>query len=601
MSTKKRGCKVNKSSRLSAPDPKQIACLMATSMGRIPANMAIVNGAVANVYTQEVMTPCTISICGQRIARVGLEAESAIGPDTKVIDAEGQVVIPGLIDGHTHLASLFTIAEFLPYAMKGGTTTIITETLEPFSVSGVAGVIDFLKSIRDQPIKIFATAPPMVSISRKTKEITMADLQTLLDRDEVLGLGESYWQAIIQEPDRYLPLFSQTLDMGKVLEGHSAGANFDKLSAYAAAGVSSCHEPINAKEVIDRLRMGFYVLAREGSIRRDLADIAKIKDTHVDLRRLILSTDGVSPEDLIDKGYMEYVLQKAIDCGFDPLVAIQMATLNVAEHFRLDHLVGGIAPGRYADLLILPDIRTINPTSVVSMGRVIAQNGEIRVQPRPHVYAPASMDSIRLEKKIVAEDFIIDAKNKDAAATVRTIEMITDLVTREGREEMPVIDGRISPDLTRDIIKIAAIDRTHRPGKQFTGLIKGFGIKTGAMACSAAWDSTAIIVVGTTDNDMSVAVNRIRQLKGGTVVVRDGQILAEMALPIFGIMSPLSIREIAAATDKLSSAATGIGIPFRDPMLSLATLTGAAIPFLRVCEEGLVSLKNGRRVDLIVE
>ncbi len=575
---------------------------MATAMGQEPADIVITNGSVVNVYTKELMNPCSVIICGQRIAWVGPVGDHAIGPETEVIDAKGKIVIPGLIDGHTHLAWLFTMAEFLPYAMKGGTTTIITETLEPYPVAGVAGVVDFLESIQDQPIKIFAAAPAMVSISHQTKGIAPDDLMALLDRDEVLGLGETYWQAVIQEPDRYLPAFDEVLTAGKLLEGHSAGASFDKLSAYAAAGVSSCHEPINAGEVIERLRMGIYVMAREGSIRRDLVEIVKIKDAGVDLRRLILSTDGVSPEDLVDKGYLEYVLQKAIDYGFDPITAIQMATLNVAEHFRLDHLIGGIAPGRYADLLILPDLKTISPVTVISMGRKIAQAGDICIQPRRHPYAPASMDSIHIEKDLVADDFSIYVKKPATNMKVCVIKMVSDLVTQAYHEDMPVIDGKILSDPIRDIAKVAAIDRTHHPkGKSFTGLIKGFGLKTGAIASSTAWDSTAIIVVGAADEDMARAVNRIRRLKGGAVVIRDGQVLAELALPIFGLMSPLPVPALADATGKLARAAADIGIPFRDPMLSLATLTGAAIPFLRICEEGLVNLKDGRQVDLMVE
>ncbi len=592
---------MNESCLFSTLGPDRMKRLTATAMGQIPADMAIINGSVVNVYTKELMASWTVSICGDRIARVGPKAEHTIGPDTEVIDAAGKTVIPGLIDGHTHLAWWFTAAEFLKYAMKGGTTTIITETLEPLPVAGVAGVIDFLESIRDQPIKMLATAPPMVSISRAARGMEPEDLAALLDRDDIVGLGETYWQAIIQEPDRYLPLFNQTLAAGKSLEGHSAGASFDKLSAYAAAGISSCHEPIKVEEVIDRLRMGIYVMVREGSIRRDLADIARIKDAGLDLRRLILSTDGVSPKDLIEKGYMEYVLQKAIDCGFDPIAAIQMATLNVAEHFRLDHLIGGIAPGRYADLLILPDIRTITPATVISMGRVIAQNGEIKVHPRSHTYAPESMDTIRMNRDMTGDDFAIRVRNPAPTVKVRVIKMVSDLVTRELFEDMPVVGGRIQSDPTRDIVKVAAVDRTHHPGKTFTGLIQGFGIKSGAMACSAAWDSTAIIVVGASDTDMALAVNRIRVLKGGAVACQDGRVLAELALPIFGLMTPLPIPALADATGKLARAAADLGIPFSDPILSLTTLTGAAIPFLRICEEGLVNLKDGHRMDLIVE
>ncbi len=581
--------------------PHDIHRLTQVSMGRIPADMVVVNGSVVNVYTKEVMEACAVTICADRIARVGPEADHTIGPNTHVIDASGKVVIPGLIEGHTHLAGLFTAAEFISHAMTGGTTSIITETLEPARVAGVAGVIDFLESYKEQPIKIWATASPLVSISRSVSAIDMDDLKTLLARDDILGLGETYWQAIIQDPECYLPILHETLKAGKLLEGHSAGASFDKLSAYAACGVTSCHEPITAEEVIERLRMGFYVMVREGSIRRDLADIARIKDAAIDLRRVILSTDGITPKDLIEKGYMDYLLQKAIDCGFNPLDAIQMTTLNVAEHFRLDHLIGGIAPGRQADLLILPDIHTICPTTVISNGQVIAQDGEPTVSPRKHEFSPESMSTIHINSDKTADDFAIRTDIQTNTVQACVINIVSDLVTQISYEGMKVNDGLVVPDLKRDIIKVSAVDRTSQHGKQFTGLISGFHLKSGAMACSAAWDSTTIIVVGATDDDMALCVNRIRALNGGAVVCNKGKVIAELALPIFGLMSALPMQALADKTDTINRVLNDMGVPFRDPILTLNTLTGAAIPFVRICEEGLVGLKDGRRLDLIVE
>ncbi len=575
--------------------------LMNVALGREKADLAVINASIVNVYTGELLDKHAVSIKDKWIAYVGGNPEDTIGPETEIIDAAGKTVIPGLIDGHTHIAWMYTVSEFINYVVKGGTTTVITETLEPFPVAGYAGVVDFLESLKDQPIKFLATAPVMASISHAARGITTETLQKLLDRDDIIGLGESYWQAVLQEPDLMLPLFDQTLKARKTIEGHTAGASEKKLAAYIANGVTSCHEPINAEQVLAGLRMGLHIMIREGSIRRDLEDIARIKDSGIDLRRLILVTDGASSTDLMDKGYMEYVVQKAIHCGFDPVAAIQMATLNVAEHFSLDGLIGGIAPGRYADLVIIPDIKTIEAQTVISNGCIVAKDGRLLTPPRKHQFSKESLNSIHLSEELTAADFIIKAPDGVEQAKVRVMEMITDLVTAETEMTRPVTDGELKTDAGQDLVKIAAIDRTHNPGKMFVGLIKGMGLKTGAMACSAAWDTSDIIVVGADDADLAAAVNRIHDLQGGSVVIENGNILAELPMPIFGAVSDLPMEQIAQKNEAIKKAAANLGIAFPDPVLTLITLTGAAIPYLRICEEGLVNLKQGQTLPLFVD
>jgi adenine deaminase len=574
--------------------------LIDVALGRTPADLAIVNARLLNVYTGEFLDNYSVCASGERIAYVGPDNEHAIDDATEVIDARGGTLIPGLIDGHAHIAWLFTASEFLKYAAKGGTTTIITETMEPYPVAGIAGVLDFLSSLKEQPIKFFGTAPAMVSTSQTAMGVALEDLETLLMRDDIVGLGESYWQAVMQNSAVFSPIYKKTLAHGKMLEGHSAGAKGSKLQAYAAYGISSCHEPITPEEVLERLRLGIYVMVREGSVRRDLAEISKIKDMDVDTRRLILTPDGISPGDLMEMGYMEYLVQKAIDCGFDPVTAVQMATLNVAEHFNLDDRIGGIAPGKYADFILIPDPRTIKPLCVVSNGRIIARNGNLEVAPRQHTFTAESLNSIRIPKKIAPSDFTLNYDGKGNTVKVRVIEMVTDLVTREAVLDLSVIGGEIKPDVENDLAKIAAIDRTNQPGKCFTGLIKGFGLKSGALACSAAWDTSCVIVVGTDERDMAHSVNKIRDLQGGAVICANGGISAALALPVFGLISKLPLEDIVEKTAAFKQAAMDIGVQFPDPFLSLITLTGAAIPYLRICEEGLVNLKDGKILDLFV-
>ena len=580
---------------------KNTAQLIEVALGNQKADLAVVGGRLLNVYTGELQEGVSVSMKGRWIAHVGPEVDHTIGSQTRVIDATGKVLIPGLIDGHTHLAWMVGIDEFLKHALADGTTTIVTEAMEPFPVAGLDGVIDFLDSLKDQPAKIFATAPFMSSISRTARGIPVETLQTLLQRGDILGVGESYWQTVLQEPAVSLPVLDETFRRGKTLEGHSAGARGKKLAAYLAAGISSCHEPIGPEEVLERLRLGIYVMVREGSIRRDLEVISAIKDHPIDLRRVVLVTDGVEPGDLLSRRGMQYVVQKAIDCGFDPVAAVQMATLNVAEHFGLDTLVGGIAPGRCADLLILPDIRTIEAEAVISNGKVVAENGRMLASPRRHRYQTASLNTVSLPAPFTAADFAIRTPQKLQRATVRIIEMITDLVTAELQQEVAVVDSEIACKPADDIVKVAAIDRRHTPGKTATGLIKGFGLRGGAFGCSASWDSSDIIVVGASEADMADVVNRIGQLQGGTVVAEDGVVLAEIAMPIFGLISPEPVEVIVAQLDGVKRALQSLGVQFADPLLTLVTLTGAAIPYLRICEEGLVNLKNGKTVDLLVE
>ncbi|MFH1489200.1 MAG: adenine deaminase C-terminal domain-containing protein [Pseudomonadota bacterium] len=568
-------------------------------LGMEKADLAIVNGTLLNVYTGELLDNHAVTVKGAWIAYVGDQPDENIGPDTQVIDARGKILIPGLIDGHTHLADFqYRPSEFLRYAMVGGTTALITETIEPYPVGGYEGVVDFLEALRDQPIKIYATAPAAASTSSRVHGIPRVILKKLLARDDVIGLGESYWQAVLREPELFFHNYEETLQAGKHLVGHSAGARGRKLMAYLAPGISSCHEPINAEEVIERLRLGIHVMIREGGVRRDLEAIARIRTSGVDLRRLILVTDGVVAKDLLERGYMEDVVQKAIDCGFDPVEAVRMATLNVASYFGLDGIIGGIAPGKYADMVIIPEPDRVEAECVISMGRVIAREGRLLVPPREHTFSHETLNSVHLPRKIQPEDFTIPFTGGAETVKVRVIDQISELVTKEWTAHMPVVNGEIRADTSRDILKVAAVDRRFSPGKTFSGFIRGFKMKTGAIAGSGTWDTANIIVVGENEEEMAHAVNRIRDLKGAVVVYGKGRVLAEIPLPIFGLMSDLDIPDLVRKAFELSKTMRDLGFPFRDPLRTLVTLTGAAIPFLRISEEGLIDIKNGGILDL---
>jgi len=588
--------------RASERDKELRKGLMRVALGEAEADLAIVNGAAVNVYTGEVLTGDTVLVKGDRIAYVGQDAGRAIGASTRIIDANGKTLIPGLIDGHTHIDYVYPLGELIRYAMKGGTTTIVTETSGFSFPLGYQGIVQFLRSVRNQPIKIFITAAPMVSLNPQAKEhaLTVKELRRLLRRKEVLGLGESYWAPVTLGDERALELIAETVKAGKKVEGHSAGARGNKLEAYISLGVSSCHEPVTVEEVLERLRAGLFVHLREGETRSDLEAVSSIKDKNIDFRRLGLATDGVDPERLTTKGYMEFVVQKAIDLGFSPVVAVQMATINVARHFGLDETLGGIAPGRYADIVIIPDLRTIRAEYVISNGQVVAKDGEPLVEPRRVTYAQSVRDSLHLPRSFAAGDFAIPVGGR-SEVKVRVMDLVDNLLTREAILDVPVVGGFARLDTSRDILKIAAIERTHVPGKTFVGFIRGFGLKRGAVASSDSADSWDMIVVGAAEADMAQAVNRIRELGGGRVVCAGGKILAEIALPAGGVLSTEPMEVIAQKFSNVQRAAVELGGIPSDIRLALLFLTSEAIPFLRICEQGLIDLRQNRIVGLIVD
>jgi len=343
------------------------------------------------------------------------------------------------------------------------------------------------------------------------------------------------------------------------------------------------------------------VLLREGEIRRELEAASTIKDENIDFRRLAVATDGVGPEQLINDGYMEFVVQKAINLGFNPVLAIQMATINVARRFNLDDIVGGIAPGKYADIVVIPDLSNIRAEYVISNGQVIAQDGQPLVQPRKHTYPRSMHNSIRLPVDFVADDFAVRVTDGCRQVRVRAIDMVTGLLSREAFVDMPVLDGLVPMDTGKDLLKIAAIERTCQSGQTFVGFIRGIGLKQGAIATSYAGDSWDILVVGASEVDMALAVNRIAELGGGIIVCAGGKILAEQSLPIGGIMSAEPMEILVERLNNIQRAAAGLGCKLPEVRITLTFLTSGAIPFLRICEQGLIDVRQNRIVDLITD
>lgn len=576
--------------------------LARVALGEADADLAIVNGDMVNVYTGELLHDVTVLIKGKWIAYTGRYPKKGIGHDTQVIDARGKILIPGLIDGHTHTDYIYSSYELARYAMRTGTTTIVTDAVELTFSLGYPGLREFIRSVKNQPVKFYITLPPMVTISPVARQHILSDqeIRRLLRREDVIGLGEIYWGPLLADSKTYFNRVNATLEAGKRVEGHGAGASDNKLQAYISLGISSDHEPITPEEALERLRLGVSVMMREGEIRQDMEALSSLKDQKIDFRRLSVSTDGVGPVQLVNQGLMDHLVRKAIKLGFPPIRAIQMATLNVAEHFHLEDFIGGIAPGRYADIVIIPDLSFIQPTTVISNGKTVFENGQIKVHVRKHPYQAFTRFSISLPEKIPASAFTVKVPSAANQVRVRVIDQVTNLLTREAILDLPVTGDEIKADPGKDILKVAAIERRHTPGKIFTGFIRGLGLREGAIATSTCWDSTDLIVVGTNEEDMAQAVQRIRELGGGTVICQKGKILSEVSFEVGGMVSPAPMEMLADGLSALQSTAVQLGCQSPDIRTTLSVLTTAAIPFLRICESGLFDLRSNQMVDLII-
>lgn len=572
----------------------EVLTLMRVCQGKEPADLIIKGGNVVNVYTGEILSSYSVGVKGEWIVGIDKDLSSMIGPKTECLDANGKYIIPGLIDGHAHILAYCHPHEILREAVKRGVTTVVTELLDFSFKVDIGGMVKYLRSTKGEPVKVFATIPAFITLSESAKRRVpkLKEILKLLEKDEVLGIGESFWQEILREHPLFFDLLPHVSKMKKTLQGHSAGCKGEKLQSYVLTGVGSCHEPITYDEVIERLRLGLYVMVREGSVRSDVGCISGLKDSGVDTRRIILVSDFMSPEEILDKGYMDYVVNKAIEIGIDPVVAIQMATLNPATHFGLDGKLGGIAPGRYADLVITPTIKKIEPETVISAGKIVVKDGVLLWAGRKKAL---KIEGLK-RKMVVPEELTIKTKGR-TKTRLRVIDQVTDLVTKEVILEVEATDGQIKADPEKDIIKISFITESGC----YNYLIRGTGLKEGAFATSSVWEAYGILAVGVSPHDMALAINRIIEMGGGMVIVRRGKVVEELPLPIGSLISDLPFEQVAKRIRSINAVAQKMGIKWQKPVLSLETLTTPAIPFLRVSDRGLVDLRTGEVMNLFLD
>jgi adenine deaminase len=550
-------------------------------LGNIPPDTVIVNGILFNSFTGEFIKRQSIWVKNGRIAYAGPDHDPQKDNKTQVIDASGMVLLPGMIEGHTHL-SRSGIEEYVKHVIPSGVTTVIMETIDLGLIVGKKGIEYFAKGLQGQPIRCYYTVPPLCGLT-PSEEINAPpneELLPLLRDPNCLGVGEIFWGNIFLEGrqgERVRELVSLALSLGKQVEGHTAGAAGRKLQAYTCFGPSSDHEPVTEEEVLERLRLGYWVMIREGSVRKELSGIKGVFDKKIDFRRLALATDGIDPQTFIEEGYLDASLKTVLKLGVPPEIAYQMVTINVAEHFHLDHLIGSLAPGKMANILLIPSPRDFSPQLVVSDGKIIFRDGKSLVEPKKVFFPDYMFNTVKIQ------DYTLPSLPKQGK--VRVMELVTGLVTKER-----IIDLE-DPEESKDVLMLLALNRVGRQGS-FMGLLKGFGLQRGAYGTTMSWDTIDMFVVGCDTSSMETVIKRLKEIRGGGVYAIGDEVISEIQAPLCGFYSLEPMEILSQRTKQLENSLKKNGVRWEKPILTIDTLGTPAIPHLRITHHGYVNLKD---------
>ncbi|MHB9073152.1 MAG: adenine deaminase [Desulfobaccales bacterium] len=554
--------------------------------GEEPAELVLTGGRVANVYTGE-WQEIDVALCEGVIAGLGDYA----GPRLPVT---GRYILPGLIDGHLHLeSSMLTPRELARALLPLGTTTVVADPHEIANVWGARGLDYLLGGSAGLPVDFFFMLPPCVPATPLETSgacLEARDLEPYLRHPRVLGLAEvmNFPGLVAGDPGLLakIALFPE----GPV-DGHAPLLSGKALNAYRLAGIASDHECTALAEAQEKLRLGFYLMLREGSLAKNLFDLLPAV-TPANLRRTMLVTDDSHPEDLVRTGHLNHLLRQAVSWGLDPLAAVTMATLNPAEYFRLRDR-GAVAPGLAADLVVVEDLKEFHIDKVLKNGKLVVDQGKLVAEPdAPPIPAPTSSMDV---KGLRLEAFSPPATGSMA----KVIGLVPgQLLTEKRLLAAPVREGRLATDPAKDILKLAVVERHHGTGHLGLGLVQGFGLRLGALAASVAHDSHNIIVVGVNEADMLQAVRHLVDLGGGMAVVAGGRVAADLALPIAGLISPEPLEQVAAAYGALQAAYQELGGTLRDPFMALSFLALPVIPALKLTDLGLVDVDRFQIVPL---
>ncbi|AZU62105.1 adenine deaminase [Neobacillus mesonae] len=563
-----------------------------------PAELVIKNAKIIDVFNQEIME-ADIAVEGGVIVGIG-EYEGK-----NVIDAGGKYLAPGFIDGHVHIESaMVTPPEFAKVVLPHGVTTIIADPHEIANVSGLDGIKFMLDSSENLPLHVYFMLPscvPATPFENAGAALSAKDLAPFYSHGRVLGLGEVMdYPSVFQGAEPLLEKLEMTENAGKKIDGHAAGIDSTGINVYMTAGIRTDHECVTAAEARERLERGMYVMLREGSAAKDLGNLLDAV-TEKNARRCLFVTDDKHLDDIMAEGSIDHNVRLTISKGFDPILAIQMATLNAAECFGLKNK-GAIAPGYDADFILLNHLEKLEIDQVFARGVLVAEKGkylfggDLGVQIPP----PAKLlETVKFHPPSL-DDLAIALDDRPMANVIQIIP--NSIVTKHIVESVSKKDGKFVPSTETDLLKLLVIERHKMTGNIGRGIVKGFGLLSGAIASTVAHDSHNLVAVGTNDADLLTAIDVLGEMGGGMAVIQDGAILASLPLKISGLIANMGYEEINAKLDSLNQALAEIGFNGNfNPFLTMSFLALPVIPEIKVTDIGLFDVKNFRHIDVSVK
>jgi adenine deaminase len=576
--------------------------LVDCAMGRSPADMVIRDGQWVCVQSGEVIPHTDIAIIESRIAYVGPDASHTIGAQTQVVEAKGRFLVPGLLDGHMHVESgVVTLTGFVRAVLLHGTTGMFIDPHEIANVFGLRGVRLMVDEAGMQPIHVFVQMPSCVpsapGLETPGAVIGPAEVSEAMTWPGIIGLGEMMnFPGVYSGDDKVHAELAVTRQANKVIGGHYASPDLGlPFHGYVAGGPQDDHEGTRTEDAVARIRQGMRVSMRYGSAWHDVAtQMRAVTELGLDSRHFFLCTDDLHLHTLMTDGHMDRVVRHAIRQGLLPMIAIQMATINTAEHFGVSRDMGMIAPGRYADILLVKDLKKFHADLVIVRGHKLVEDGKLLIE-LPHVEYPEwALHSVHLPRSLKAQDFVLPAPVPSGQVLAHVIGIIENQApTRHLHRTLPVMNGEVKTDFQNDVAKVAVLERHRNSGRVQVGLVHGFGFhQPCAVATTMAHDCHQMIVVGTDEHNMALAANTLAECGGGQVVVRGGEVIGKLELPIAGIMSDEAVETIVHKADAVLQGFRDCGCMLNNPNMQLSLLGLVVIPEFRISDLGLVDVER---------